>query len=446
MVIETAPGFYTGLEYNLNPAGGEWPGGIDDVFKHGSPRVAANTYQFADFHSLKFPDGEETPLVSVGVRYFEKEIIEVPGVIDPDTGEQAPPTYIVNITYPAWSLVSQSMYKAESKRYFEIEEGVAERSPGTLSHFFVSPPGPYVEAFAGLSEFITGPPPRPQPLPFPDDPLHESFNIRNRFLYGGVFDQTELQWYPRLSSDRQQVLDSRMCPLPRVVAPEPIEPFHPRGRPIADGVTIAAGGSGYRVGGSISVKDAEAGVGMTVNILSVNADGAVTQVEMDEPGLDYYDKENITINAGDENCVLTVENPPVFPYDVVTSYLADEREKASITYTLVTLADKAGGAITVIHPIVNEEIDARSKIRTALNLGYFGRHYNDGLEHVGLYPPLQEHIYTADGRREAGDLQIGGEEPERIVNEPLILKQLQRKTYPFDKVEDDWRPFPEEPF
>lgn len=126
-------------------------------------------------------------------------------------------------------------------------------------------------------------------------------------------------------------------------------------------------------------------------------------------------------------------NPPVYPVDAILAFVPDPREIVNITFRVTTEYQVAGAIYTdeviITHPISQGSIDTGDKLRALMEKSYFG---ND-LEHPGLYPPQQEELYTQAGRLKRG----------KQLNEPFAMKQLTRKTYPYDKDRDDWVDMPE---
>lgn len=127
-------------------------------------------------------------------------------------------------------------------------------------------------------------------------------------------------------------------------------------------------------------------------------------------------------------------NPPVYPIDAITSFIPDEREIVNVTYKLTTyytvLGVEHATSVIITHPISQSEISTSNKLKGTMEKSY----YENGYVHQGLYPPNTEAIYDSEGRLLEG----------AKINEPFNIKQLTRKTYPYDKNTLDWRPYPEQ--
>lgn len=420
MTGQSSPGTYTGIEYTLSKDGGQWPEDTDAQFTHGSPLPLT----FTTF-PMQFPDPSPVTGYTITMKYYEKEIQEIPPPTDDEGNPIGDPTYNVNITYPPWEIINCTMERAEEKFYFENETG---------KNLFAPAPGPYAQpgvvgdAVAGISDTITGPPNPPAPIDSP--PITQ----QNQYSYCRIFDEADLKWLPRLSSRLQRPLDGKNASIPS-------EPYFPKGKPTPDGVTILYGqgnpnnitsaGTGYSDADGVFVDTGGNGTGMTVDIRTEG--GRITKVKMRNPGKDYNDKDMVVVRGGDNNAILWVQNPEQYPIDAILSFIPDERAIVNITYRLTV--DYVGGSDSVIitHPISQDPLSASDKLEGMMERSYFGAPRDPDRSHIGLYPPNEEELYAQGGRIKPG----------KKLNEPIHTRQLVRNTYPFDLETNTWVEYPE---
>ena len=329
MPAHTGPGTFTGLEYTLSKDGGSWPENTDLTLTHGSPEPL--TWQTIQ---MEFPDPTAVQGYNVRVRYFIATVDDITPP-PPNPFNDSGPVYQLTVSYPAWNLISQDMQRNEERFYFENETG---------GNLFAAAPGPFGDAHAGISDRIEtiAPPPA---NPSEDDPL---IMVDNRYSYCRIFDQAQVEYYPRLSPDGQGILNAKFAPLPG-------EPYLPN------------------------------------------------------------------------------NNPPLYPIDAVTSFIPDEREIVNVTYKLTTTYEVGGlessESVIITHPVSQKEMSISDKLRGTMEKSYYG----NGYIHQGLYPPNTPRVYNDVGRLIDG----------RSLNEPFDIKQITRKTYPYDKNTGNWRPYPE---
>ena len=144
-------------------------------------------------------------------------------------------------------------------------------------------------------------------------------------------------------------------------------------------------------------------------------------------------------------------NPPVFPFDAITSFVPDPRDSVTLTYDLTTNYTTIHGTfeetVTINHVVSQSSLDVSEKLLLFMNKSYYGNNYI----HTGLYPPESPNVYNKQGRVLWKEDQ-GANQPVRypsggripMINEPTSMIQLTRRTYPYDERIQDWRPYPEE--
>ena len=408
MPAYSSPGVYSGLEYTLSKDGGKWPEGTNLALTHGSPEP----FTFSTIE-MEFPDPTVVHDYNVSVRYYVTTVIQPPAPIDPDTGDAGElPPMTMSVTYPPWNLIAQEMQRAEEKFYFENESG---------TNLFAAEPGVYGNAVAGISNTTEGLP-LPPANPDVNDPNFVPLIVDNKYSYCRIFNQAELDWIPRCSPDQQPAISGK-------VAPFPSEPYLPDGNNEPTSLEIVDPGDGYDRKGTLENVGVIGGQGIDMRVNIKETDGGVTEVKFNVRGTGYRQGDIVRLPSPGRNCVLRVQNPPVYPIDGIVSFIPDEREIVNVTYTLSTESDVAVESITITHPVSQRELDIRAKLRGTMDKSYYGR----GFIHQGLYPPVTDRIYDDGGRL------ING----KTINEPFNIRQIRRKTYPYDKERYDWRPHPE---
>lgn len=146
--------------------------------------------------------------------------------------------------------------------------------------------------------------------------------------------------------------------------------------------------------------------------------------------------DNIPEEPFDENA-----DPPVYPIDAILSFKPDDRDSVTVEFKMTTvyenpMNDQEETSVIIIQQTVTQPLgfeDYAEKIEALQKMSYFG----NGYEHMGLYPPPNAPGFDLPVFDETGDLKSGK------VNEPINIKQLTRKSYPFDIEKMEWPQYPE---
>ena len=135
-------------------------------------------------------------------------------------------------------------------------------------------------------------------------------------------------------------------------------------------------------------------------------------------------------------------DPPLYPFDLLTSFLPDERDSVTVGYILTTVWN-AGTAdvttqVTISQPCTQDTdfSNIGDKIRSYTQVSYFGNE----LPHIGLYPApgSETEGFDLPNYDDNGDLEKG------VINEPFNMKQLTRNSYPLNFEMNKFRPYPED--
>jgi hypothetical protein len=166
----------------------------------------------------------------------------------------------------------------------------------------------------------------------------------------------------------------------------------------------------------------------------------------DEASISYLPRLSLAGQMPVENGVLPDQpydenaDPPVYPIDLLTSFLPDDRDSVTVTFILTTVWDAGDGEVTTVATInhtCTQDTDFSNiagKIKSYQKASYFG----NGLPHIGLYPPpgggdgFDLPYYNDDGDLESG-----------VLNEPFDIRQLTRNSYPVEFETGKFRPYPE---
>jgi hypothetical protein len=414
----TEVGTYTGIEYTLNKNAGSWnpdPITVDDedgdeidFVSHGSPEPF--TWQGV---SMQFPD----PTVvesgfDVSCKYYVATVTKSPIVTDPDTGEESGGELGLSVVYPNWTLNEQTLTFSGSNFFFVLK---------STDNFINQLPGSMGIATSSISETVTAPPLPPIPMPDVNDPDYVPTIHDNAYSYVRIFDESIVDFYPRLSPASQSVLKSPEANLPS-------EPYLPQGREQPSGLTITQPGTGFvNVRRNLPVLGGS-GTGMRVDTFARN--GSVYQVKFRNRGTGYLQGDAVRVQSPGLNLRMTVENPPEYPIDGIVGFVPDERETVTINFTLTT---KYNGNVTdtinIQQTISQAELNITEKLRGVMEASYWG----NGYYHTGLYPPGQEPVWTSDGRTI----------PNSPANYPHHLIQMTRKSYPYDNNTEEFISAPE---
>ena len=415
----TEVGTYTGIEYNLGNDAGSWnPDPItlgddddddeEDYVAHGS----AEPFTWEPV-SMQFPD----PTIvekgyKVDCRYYVATVTKTPIKTDQDTGEESGGELELSVDYPNWTMNEQTMSCKGDDFYFVLK----------ADNFETESPGPKGTATVRISEKVSAPPLPPAPMPDVDDPDYEPTEYDNAYSYVRIFDESTVDFYPRLSPASQPVLKSPEADLPS-------EPYLPQGRAQPSGLTITEPGTGFvNFRRNLRVLGGR-GTGMRVDTFARN--GSVYQVKFRDRGTGYLQGDRVRVQSPGINLRMTVENPPEYPIDGIVGFIPDERETVTIKFTLTTKynGDKTD-TITIKQTISQAELNISEKLRGVMEASYWG----NGYYHTGLYPPGQEPVWTDDGRVV----------PDNPPNYPHRLIQITRKSYPYDNQREEFISCPEE--
>ena len=133
-------------------------------------------------------------------------------------------------------------------------------------------------------------------------------------------------------------------------------------------------------------------------------------------------------------------NPPLYPIDLLTSFLPDDRDSVTVRFNLVTKwkadGDTFTTSVTINHTCTQDTdfSNIAGKIKAYQKASYFG----NGLQHIGLYPPPGgEDGFDLPNYNDNGDLESG------VLNEPFDMRQLTRNSYPIEFSTGKFRPYPE---
>jgi hypothetical protein len=258
-------------------------------------------------------------------------------------------------------------------------------------------------------------------MPDVTDPDYVPTRFDNSYSYVRIFDESTVDFYPRLSPASQPVLKSPEADLPS-------DPYFPQGRPQPSGLTITNPGTRFtNVRRNLPVLGGS-GTGMRVDTFARN--GSVYQVKFRNRGTGYLQGDQVRVQSPGLNLRMTVENPPEYPIDGIVGFIPDERESVVINFTLTT---KYNGNVTdtinIKQTVSQSELNISEKLRGVMEASYWG----NGYYHIGLYPPGYEPVWTDDGRSIAGN----------SVNYPHHKIQLTRKSYPYDNVREEFISAPE---
>ncbi len=419
----TSPGTYTGLEYTLSNDAGSWtpdpitvdPGGDtddeEDFVSHGSPEPF--TWRGVE---MQFPDPTILTGYRVDIKYYVATVTKTPIVTDPDTGDESGGELELSVNYNRWDLDEQTMTCKGDDFYFTLK---------TTDNFFTEPPDTIKssdEAKAGINDKVTAPPLPPAPMPDVTDPDYTPTEYDNSLSYVRVFDESTVDFYPRLSPASQPVLKSPEANLPS-------DPYFPQGRAQPSGLTITQPGTGFvNVRRNLPVLGGS-GTGMRVDTFARN--GSVYQVKFRNRGTGYLQGDAVRVQSPGLNLRMTVENPPEYPIDGIVGFIPDERETVTIKYTLTTKYNgNKTDTITIKQTISQSQLNISEKLRGVMEASYWG----NGYYHTGLYPPGQEPVWTIDGRTI----------PDNPPNYPHRLIQITRKSYPYDNNREEFISCPEQ--
>ena len=134
-------------------------------------------------------------------------------------------------------------------------------------------------------------------------------------------------------------------------------------------------------------------------------------------------------------------NPPIYPIDAILAFTPDERDSVTVEFKMTTVYENPTNnnqetSVIIVQQTVTQPLgyeDYAEKIEALQEMSYFG----NGYEHIGLYPPQDAPGFDLPVFDETGDLVSGK------VNEPINIKQLTRKSYPFDIEKMEWPQYPE---
>ncbi len=74
-----------------------------------------------------------------------------------------------------------------------------------------------------------------------------------------------------------------------------------------NGFTISQSGTGYSVADAYLTTTTGSGVGLTINVTEVDADGKITGATIDAPGFGYLIGETVSISGGNDDSVITID-------------------------------------------------------------------------------------------------------------------------------------------
>jgi len=166
----------------------------------------------------------------------------------------------------------------------------------------------------------------------------------------------------------------------------------------------------------------------------------------DQASISYLPRLSLSGQMPVENGILPDQpydenaDPPVYPIDLITSFLPDDRDSVTVTFILTTVWNAGGDDITTVATInhtCTQDTDFSNiagKIKSYQDASYFG----NGLPHIGLYPPPGgEEGFDIPHYNDDGDLESG------VLNEPFDIRQLTRNSYPVEFETGKFRPYPE---